>query len=357
MSEAVLLIGTRKGLWIGRSDADRAEWRLDGPQFEMQAVYSVGVDPRTGRVFAGGTSEHWGPAVFHSDDLGRTWAEPPEGSITFPADTETSLERVWQIQPGPTPDVVYAGAEPSSLWRSEDGGVRFELVRGLWDHPHRDRWEPGGGGQAIHTVVPHPSDRNRVTVAMSAGGVYRTADGGETWSASNTGIKAYFLPDPWPEFGQCVHKVAPDAGDADRLYAQNHHGVYRSDDGGATWSSIADGLPSDFGFPIVAHPSEPDTVYVFPLVADSNRIPVDARFRVYRSRDAGKTWEALTEGLPTEPAYAPVLRDAMSADQRSGLYVGTRDGCVYASADSGDTWSEVARHLPDVLSVRAAVVG
>jgi len=213
---------------------------------------------------------------------------------------------------------------------------------------------------AIHTVLPHPDDRNRITVAMSAGGVYRTADGGESWAASNTGIKAYFLPDPWPEFGQCVHKVAMAAGRPDQLFAQNHHGVYRSDDGGGTWHSIADGLPSDFGFPMVAHPSEPDTVFNFPLVADGNRIPPDARFRVYRSTDAGKSWEALTNGLPDTPCYSLVLRDAMTADNvtgsAAGVYAGTRDGCLYASADSGESWTEIARHLPDILSVRVAVL-
>lgn len=361
--ETVLLIGTKKGLWIGRGDGDRRDWRIEGPRFEMQGIYSVGIDTRGDRprLFVGGTSEHWGPAVFHSDDLGRTWEEPAKGSITFPADTEATLERVWQIQPGPPhePDVVYAGAQPSSLWRSTDRGVTFELVRGLWDHPHREKWSPGAGGQAIHTVIPHPSDRNRVTVAMSAGGVYRTADGGDSWVASNTGIKAYFLPDPWPEFGQCVHKVSMNPGRPERLFAQNHHGVYRSDDGGQSWQSIADGLPSDFGFPMVSHPHQPDTIYVFPLVADGNRTPPDARCRVYRSTDAGEHWEPLSEGLPDGPFYAPVLRDAMCTDNAdpAGIYAGTRDGCVYASADSGENWTEVARHLPDVLSVRAAVVG
>ncbi|TCO21312.1 BNR/Asp-box repeat protein [Kribbella steppae] len=365
MSETVLLIGTKKGLWIGRSDAARREWTLDGPvpQFEMQGVYAVGIDTRGDqpRVFVGGTSEHWGPAVFHSDDLGKTWAEPPEGSIGFPKDAETSLERVWQIQPGPAdqPGVVYAGSEPSALWKSTDGGVTFELVRGLWDHPHRKEWGAGFGGQAIHTVLPHPTDPDRVSVAMSTGGVYRTTDGGESWSPANQGIKAYFFPDPYPEFGQCVHKMAAHPDVPDRMFAQNHHGVYRSDDGGAIWKSIADGLPSDFGFPIAVHPHEPETVYVFPLVADGNRIPTDAKCRVYRSRDAGSTWEALTAGLPDVPSYAPVLRDAMCTDsaKSAGVYLGTRDGCVYASADAGDTWTEVARHLPDVLTVRAAVVG
>ena len=363
MSETVLLIGTKKGLWIGRSDAQRRKWELDGPQFEMQGVYSVGIDDRGDRprLFVGGTSEHWGPAVFHSDDLGHTWAEPPEGSITFPEGTDASLERVWQIQPGPVdePDLVYAGAQPSSLWRSTDRGVTFELVRGLWDHPHRPQWDAGFGGQAIHTVLPHPSDPDRISVAMSTGGVYQTADGGKSWSPANKGIKAYFLPDPWPEFGQCVHKLAAHPSRPEQLFAQNHHGVYRSDDWGAQWESIADGLPSDFGFPIAVHPHEPQTVYVFPLIADGNRIPPDAKARVYRSRDAGETWEPLANGLPDVPSYAPVLRDALCTDraEQAGVYVGMRDGCVYASADAGDSWTEVARHLPDVLSVRAAVVG
>jgi hypothetical protein len=363
MSETVLLIGTKKGLWIGRSDAQRRTWELDGPQFEMQGVYSVGIDDRGEwpRLFVGGTSEHWGPAVFHSDDLGRTWAEPPEGSIGFPEGTDASLERVWQIQPGPVdePDVVYAGAQPSSLWKSTDRGVTFELVRGLWDHPHRPQWGAGFGGQAIHTVLPHPTDPDRISVAMSTGGVYQTADGGKSWNPANKGIKAYFLPDPWPEFGQCVHKLAAHPARPERLFAQNHHGVYRSDDGGAQWESIADGLPSDFGFPITVHPHEPETVYVFPLIADGNRIPPDAKARVYRSRDAGDTWEPLANGLPEVPSYASVLRDALCTDgaEQAGVYVGMRDGCVYASADAGDSWTEVARHLPDVLSVRAAVVG
>jgi hypothetical protein len=362
MSEAVLLIGTKKGLWIGRSDGDRRNWTLDGPQFEMQGIYSVGVDTRGDRprLFVGGTSEHWGPAVFHSDDLGRTWDEPPKGSIGFPEDAEASVERVWQIQPASAdqPGVVYAGTEPSALWKSTDGGVTFELVRGLWDHPHRKDWGAGFGGQAIHTVLPHPTDPDRVSVAMSTGGVYQTRDGGATWEPANHGIKAKFMSDPDPEFGQCVHKLAAHPDVPERMFAQNHHGVYRTDDGGAIWKSIADGLPSDFGFPIVVHPHEPETVYVFPLIADANRIPPDATCRVFRSRDAGATWEPLTKGLPDVPSYAPVLRDALCVDQGSpaGVYLGTRDGCVYASADAGDTWTEVARHLPDVLSVRAAVI-
>ena len=212
------------------------------------------------------------------------------------------MERVWQIQPGGAaePDVVYAGTQPSALFRSEDRGESFELVRSLWDHPHREQWSAGFGGQAIHTIVPHPTEPQQITVAMSTGGVYRSYDGGDSWNPANVGIKAYFFPDPWPEFGQCVHKVASHPRTPDRLFAQNHHGVYRSDDGGDAWVSIADGLPADFGFPIVVHPHQPDTVYVFPLVADGERFPPRGQARVWRSTDAGDTWTPSAAGLPDQ---------------------------------------------------------
>ena len=207
-------------------------------------------------------------------------------------------------------------------------------------------------------MLPHPSASGQVLVAMSTGGVYRTGDGGVTWAPSNTGIKAYFLPDPWPEYGQCVHKVARDAGDPERLYAQNPHGVYRSDDGGASWTSIAEGLPSDFGFPMVAHPRRTGVIWNFPLTADVERFPVERRCRVFRSVDAGATWGPLSAGLPEEPFYPSVLRDAMCTDDADpvGVYFGTRSGEVYASRDEGESWTRVAAHLPDVLCVRAAEV-
>ena len=229
------------------------------------------------------------------------------------------------------------GSEPSALWRSEDRGETFELVRGLWDHPHRQQWGAGFGGQAAHTVLPHPTDPARISVAMSTGGYYRSSDGGGSWEPANKGIKAYFFPDPWPEFGQCVHKVDFNRARPDQLWAQNHHGVYRSDDAGSTWISIAEGLPSDFGFPVVAHPRRPGAAYYFPLVADSERLPPTARRRVYRTVDEGATWEALTEGLPQQDFYGAVLRDAMCADDAdaTGVYVGTRTGSVFASARRG----------------------
>jgi hypothetical protein len=356
MSGAVLLVGTKKGLWIGRSE-DRDRWTWSAPEFLMQGIYGLGIDERGAvpRLFAGGTSEHWGPGVYYSDDLGASWTETHGAAVRFPADLGASVERVWQIQPSAVePDVVWAGTQPSALFRSEDRGESFTLVRSLWDHPHREEWGAGFGGQAIHTIVPHPDDPQQVTVAMSTGGVYRTADGGGSWAPANQGIKAYFFPDPWPEFGQCVHKVAAHPAAPQRLFAQNHHGVYRSDDGGDRWVSIADGLPADFGFPIVVHPHQPETVYVFPLVADGARIPPEGRARVWRSADAGESWTPSGRGLPDD-FWAAVMRDAMTTDRadQAGLYLGARDGSLFASLDDGDSWDQLTAHLPDVLAVRA----
>lgn len=359
---AVLLaIGTRKGLWLATSTDGRASWDVTGPHHAMTDIYAVGIDTRrpTPRLLASVTSKHFGPSVATSDDLGATWSEPDQAPVAFPEDAGEALGSVWQLAPGPAsePDVVYAGVEPSALFRSVDGGRTYEFVRGLWDHPHREHWTPGFGGKAVHTVIPHPNDSRRITVAMSTGGVYRTEDGGTSWQASNTGIKAYFLPDQYPEYGQCVHKIAQHPSHPERFFAQNHHGVYRSDDGAATWQSIADELPSDFGFPMVVHPHKPEVIYNFPLQADGMRFPPDGRCRVYRSENAGKSWDALSDGLP-EVFWTGVMRDAMCADDSdpAGVYFGSRSGEVYASRDEGTHWRLVADHLPDVLCVRAATV-
>jgi hypothetical protein len=358
MTDTLLLAGTRKGLLLARKRG--GSWHVEPLALPMTAVYAVAIDTRrrTPRLFASATSEHWGPTILHSDDLGASWSEPDHAPVAFPKDADTALARTWQIQPGrpSEPDVVYAGVEPSGLFRSEDGGLTYELVRPLWDHPHRADWTPGAGGMAVHTILPHPADQARMLVAMSTGGVYRTFDGGASWSPANTGIKTTFLPELYPEYGQCVHKAAQDAGDGDRLYLQNHNGVYRSDDWGGTWTSIADGLPAEFGFPVVADPRRPGHAYVFPLVSDGFRFAPDYRCRVYGTADAGKSWSEIGGGLPTSGFYTTVMRDAFTTDDAdpAGLYFGTRSGDLYAGGAEG--WKQMAANLPDVLSVRAAVL-
>ncbi len=361
--QALLLIGTRKGLWIARSDDERATWTVTGPDELRSEVHSVAVDTSGDRprLFMASRHWHWGPQILHSDDLGASWERGQDGAIRFPEDTGRTLEAVWAIAPSTAePGVVWAGTEPSALFRSTDSGESFSMVRPLWDHPHREEWGAGFGGQAIHTVLPHPAEPQQVTVAMSTGGVYRTADGGDSWAPANQGIKAEFMPGDlqFPEFGQCVHKVTRDSSDPNRLFAQNHGGVYRSDDGADSWTSIAEGLPSEFGFPVVAHPRRAGTVYLFPLEGADGRFPPDGVCRVWRSSDAGATWEELAKGLPDGGFYSGVMRDAMCVDQAdpAGIYFGSRDGSVFASHDEGDSWQAVAEHLPDVLCVRAAVI-
>ncbi len=243
------------------------------------------------------------------------------------------------------------------MWRSSDGGRTFALEQELWDHPHRPEWGAGFGGQAFHTILPHPDDPDSVTVAISTGGVYQTADGGGSWEPRNQGIRAEFLPEggQYPAYGQCVHKVTRHPLRPDRLYLQNHGGVYRSDDHGGEWTYIGDGLPADFGFPVVVHPHEPDTLYVFPINGGERRYPPDAKARVWRSQDAGETWAELGDGLPDQ-FWVGVMRDAMCSDAHdsAGLYVGARNGSVWASADSGESWRQVVANLPDVMVVRAA---
>ncbi len=359
MPSTLLLVGTRKGLWIGRSDEERTDWSWSGPHFDMEEVYSVMIDTRgqTPRLLVGSSSSWLGPQVWRSDDLGESWQETPNGAVRFPDGTDATLARVWQLTPGALPEIVYAGTEPGAVFRSTDRGETFTLEQALWDHPHRELWQAGFGGQAFHTVLPHPSDPDSVTVALSTGGVYRTTDGGASWEPRNQGIRAEFLPEgqQYPEFGQCVHKVARHPSRPERLYLQNHGGVYRSDDEGGTWTSIADGLPADFGFPMVVHPHEPDTIYVFPIQGGDKRYPPEAEARVWRSQDAGSTWQELGAGLP-DGFFVAVMRDAMCADDHAspGIYFGARNGSVWGSSDAGEHWAPVVSDLPDVMVVRAA---
>lgn len=360
----LIAIGTKKGLWLATSQ-DRRTYTLSEPYFLNLEVPSVAIDTRgpTPRILAGVNDWHWGPTVVYSDDLGATWSEPEQGAIKFPEDTGAALERVWHLHPDTAdrPGVVWAGCEPISVWKSTDGGENFELNRGLWDHPHRPEWGAGFGGPAAHTILPNPSDPRTVHVAISTGGVYRTRDGGSTWQARNRGISAGFLPDEEPEFGQCVHRITADSANPERLYAQNHGGVYRSDDGGDRWVDIAGGLPADFGFTFLAHPRAADTAWTLPLRADYQRIPLDGRLSLYRTTDAGATWTEQHTGLP-DNEYNVVLRDAADVDLpdpggSAGLYFGTRGGEVYASNDEGQSFLQVADRLPDVLSIRAGSTG
>ncbi|MFC4563598.1 WD40/YVTN/BNR-like repeat-containing protein [Nocardiopsis mangrovi] len=363
----LLLIGTRKGLFTATSD-DRRAWRVSEPHrldtedyANMSGVYAIGVDPHTRRILVGAESSHFGPSVWHSNDLGTTWHEPDTAPIAFPDDVDAAFTRVWQFAYGAEPGTVYAGVEPTALFRSTDGGLTFELNRPLWDHPHHADWWPGAGGAAVHTVLPGrvragSTDPHSMTIAMSTGGVYRTTDDGASWEPANAGISAVFLPDEFPEYGQCVHKVVTDADGV--FFTQNHHGVYRSADPAEGWTSIAEGLPSDFGFALTAHPHVPGDVWNFPVVSQAVHLPPDNRLRVLRTRDSGATWKAHEQGLPSGPYYGIVLRDASCTDgaEVPGFYFGTRSGDVFATTDDTGEWTTVAEHLPDVLCVRAVEV-
>ena len=360
--EVLLLVGTTKGAFLFWSDASRLAWRADGPHFKGQSVYSLAYDDRGGRrrLFAGTRSFHWGSVLRTSDDFGATWSAPDRQNVRFPEDADLALTQIWQICPGPpsTPDVLYCGVEPAALFESRDAGETWSVVRGLLDHEHRTRWQPGGGGLGLHTIVVDPTDPKRVLVAISSGGVYRTDDGGTSWCARNVGVRAEFMPNKYPEFGQCVHKVVHHPSRPGRLFLQNHWGLYRSDDWGDSWRDVANGVPSDFGFAMQMHPHDPDTVYIVPIESDEFRCVPEGKLRVYRTRDAGASWEPLTTGLPQANAYETVLRDALTADTHdaAGIYFGTKSGKVYASADAGDTWTCLADALPSVCCVKAAVV-
>lgn len=358
--DALLLVGTMKGAFVFRSDKSRKKWEMDGPHFRGEAVYALLHDTRAGRprTFAATNSMHWGPSVRTSDDYGRTWTSGEGRSVRFPGETGRAVAQIWQLASGRagTPDTLYCGVEPAALFESRDGGRTWEPNQGLLNHEHQPKWQPGGGGLCLHTIVLDPADPKRMLIAISTGGVYRSDDGGKSWSARNTGVRAEFLPDKHPEFGQCVHKVVHHPSRPERLFLQNHWGLYRSDDWGDTWTDIANGVPSDFGFAMEIHPHDPDTVYIVPLESDMFRCTPDAKLRVYRTRNAGASWEPLTRGLPQSGAYETVLRDALAADsfESAGIYFGTRSGKVFGSSDEGASWTEIADGLPPVVCVKAS---
>jgi photosystem II stability/assembly factor-like uncharacterized protein len=361
--DAVLMVGTMKGAFVFRSSGDRREWTMEGPHFKGETVYSLAFDQRGGRrrMLAGTQSFHWGSVVRTSDDFGLTWTSPERKNVKFPEESGLALANVWQIRPGREGDAdhVYAGVEPACLFESRDAGETWAPVEGLMNHPDRPRWQPGGGGLCLHTIVTDAANDQRMGIAISTAGFYRTDDGGATWRPRNQGVRAEFLPDKYPELGQCVHKVVNHPARPERLFLQNHWGLYRSDDWGDAWTDVANGVPSDFGFAMAMHPHDPSTVYIVPLESDGFRCTPEAKMRVYRTRDAGASWEPLANGLPQQDAYETVLRDAMATDghDRAGVYFGTRSGKLFASADEGDSWTEVAGGLPPIVCVRAAIVG
>lgn len=362
--DILLLVGTMKGAFILRSPASRSKWDVAGPFFPGRAIYAMAFDTRRGRqrFWAAVNSPFWGSYLSSSDDFGRTWTESETYSIKFPEDTESSLKQIWQIVPGSTdqPDTLFCGVEPAALFRSDDAGATWSLVRGLYDHPHRPKWMPGGGGLCLHTIVTDPADSKHLHVAISSGGHYRSDDAGKTWQARNVGVRAEFLPpeNRYPEFGQCVHKIARHPSHPSRLLLQNHWGLYRSDDRGDTWQDVANGVPSDFGFAMASDPNQPDTFYIIPLESDGFRCVPEAKLRVYRTTDAGGSWEPLSNGLPQEQAFETVLRDGLTTDAMNptGLYFGTRSGKLFASNDAGASWSAVLETLPPVVCVKAARV-
>jgi hypothetical protein len=361
--DVLLLVGTMKGAFLFSSSGERREWQMDGPHFKGETVYSMAFDQRGGRrrVLAGTQSFHWGSVLRASDDFGETWTSPERKNVRFPEESGLALANIWQIRPGPgsEPDVMYCGVEPAALFESGDAGETWSPVNGLLNHEHRPRWMPGGGGLCLHTIVLDPANRRRMGVAISTAGFYRTDDGGETWRPRNEGVRAQFLPDKYPEFGQCVHKVVNHPSRPGRLFLQNHWGLYRSDDWGDSWTDIANGVPSDFGFAMEMHPHDPDTVYIVPIESDQFRVVPQARLRVYRTRDAGASWEPLAQGLPQEGAYEVILRDAMAADASptAGIYFGTRSGKLFGSPDEGGTWREIEPALPPIVCVKAATLG
>jgi photosystem II stability/assembly factor-like uncharacterized protein len=389
MSGVRVLVGTRKGAFVLTSDAKREQWDISGPHFAGWEIYHLKGSPADpDRLYASQSSGWFGQIIQRSDDGGKTWHQPgtPPGEPTATPDGmpkgesnkfvyDTSAEtgkpltthqwydgtphpwefkRVWHLEPSLNdPDTVYAGVEDAALFRSTDGGKSWHEIPGLRGHGSGDKWAPGAGGMCLHTILLDPANPNRMFIAISAAGAFRTDDAGKTWQPINRGLHSLYIPNPTAEVGHCVHRIAMHRSRPDVLFMQKHWDVMRSDDAGESWREISGNLPTDFGFVIDVHAHEPDTIYVVPIKSDSEHFPPDGKLRVYRSRTGGNEWEALTKGLPQDNCYVNVLRDAMAVDSldKCGVYFGTTGGQVYASADAGDSWAPIVRDLPAVVSV------
>jgi len=365
MSGVRVLVGTRKGAFVLTSDGKREQWEVDGPHFAGWEIYHVKGSPaEQNRLYASQTSGWFGQQVQRSDDGGKTW-EPVGNKFVYEGEAGAhqwydgtprpwEFKRVWHFEPSLTdPDTVYAGVEDAAIFRSTDGGQTWQEQPGLRGHGTGPAWAPGAGGMCLHTIIQDPGKADRMFVAISAAGAFRTDDAGTTWRPINQGLRSEHIPDPTAEIGHCVHRLAMHPSRPGVLFMQKHWDVMRSDDGGDNWVDISDNLPTDFGFTIDVHAHEPETIYVVPIKSDSEHYPLEGMLRVYRSRTGGNEWEALTKGLPQNDCYVNVLRDAMAVDtlDSCGVYFGTTGGQVYASADAGDSWTPIVRDLPGVLSV------
>jgi photosystem II stability/assembly factor-like uncharacterized protein len=385
MSKVRVLVGTRKGAFELSSDAKRERWEVSGPHFPGWEIYHVKGSPADpNRLYASQSSGWFGQVIQRSNDGGKTWETPggeaipkpgemPKVSNKFVYDTSSEtgkpltthqfydgtqhpweFKRVWHMEPSLTdPDTVYAGVEDAALFRSSDGGQSWHELAGLRGHGTGPRWQPGAGGMCLHTILLDPGNPQRIFIAISAAGAFRTDDGGKTWKPINQGLRSQHIPDPTAEVGHCVHRIALHRSRPNTLFMQKHWDVMRSDNAGDMWHEISGNLPTDFGFVIDVHAHEPETIYVIPIKSDSEHFVPDGKLRVYRSRTGGNEWEALTKGLPQSDCFVNVLRDAMAVDSldKCGIYFGTTGGQVYASADAGDSWTPIVRDLPAVLSV------
>jgi photosystem II stability/assembly factor-like uncharacterized protein len=388
MSKVRVLAGTRKGAFILSADGKREKWEVSGPHFAGWEIYHLKgspVDPD--RIYCSQSSGWFGQIIQRSDDGGKTWFQPgtppgetktPEGmpkgeSNKFAYDTskETGapltthqfydgtqhpweFKRVWHLEPSYTdPDLVYAGVEDAAIFKSTDGGKNWHELSGLRGHGTGPKWQPGAGGMCLHTIILDKKNPNRIYIAISAAGAFRSDDAGKTWKPINQGLVSQYIPDPKAEVGHCVHHVAMHPSKPDTLFMQKHWDVMRSDNSGDRWHEVSGNLPTDFGFVIDVHAHEPETIYVAPIKSDSEHFVPDGKLRIYRSRSGGNEWEALTKGLPQSDCYVNILRDAMTVDSLDscGVYFGTTGGQVYASSNAGDSWAPIVRDLPAVLSV------
>jgi BNR/Asp-box repeat len=365
MTGVRVLVGTRKGAFVLTSDGKRDKWDVSGPHFAGWEIYHLKGSPaEPDRLYASQSSGWFGQQIQRSDDGGRTW-QPVGNEFSYDGIPGThqwydgtphpwEFARVWHLEPSlGDPDTVYAGVEDAALFKSSDGGASWRELSGLRNHRTGGSWQPGAGGMCLHTILLDPVHEGRMFAAISSAGAFRSDDDGQTWQPVTKGLRSEFMPDPEAEIGHCVHRITMHPSRPDVLFMQKHWDVMRTDDAGANWYEISGDLPTDFGFPVSVHAHEPETVYVVPITSDSLHYPPDGRLRVYRSRTGGNEWEPLTAGLPQEYCYVNVLRDAMDIDRldECGVYFGTTGGQVYASADSGDSWSPIVRDLPGVLSV------